>query len=40
MSENGWKMSFTPSIVEVKQGEQIKFVLRNNGEIDPPASSP
>ena len=34
MSESDGKMSFIPSIVEVRQGEQIKFVLRNNGEID------
>ena len=34
MSESGGKMSFIPSVVEVKQGEQVKFLLRNNGELD------
>jgi uncharacterized cupredoxin-like copper-binding protein len=28
------KMMFTPAKVEVKKGEQVKFVLRNSGEID------
>ncbi len=28
------KMIFLPDLVKVRKGEQIKFVLRNNGEID------
>ena len=28
------KMIFIPAKLEVKQGEQVKFVLRNNGELD------
>ena len=27
-------MLFVPARLEVKKGEQIKFVLRNNGELD------
>ncbi|MBP0578540.1 cupredoxin family protein [Labrys sp. LIt4] len=34
MRETDGKMMFIPSKIEVRQGEQIKFVLRNNGEID------
>jgi uncharacterized cupredoxin-like copper-binding protein len=34
MSERDGKMIFTPAKVEVKKGEQVKFVLRNNGELD------
>jgi uncharacterized cupredoxin-like copper-binding protein len=34
MSETDGKMLFTPARIEVKKGEQIKFVLRNNGELD------
>ena len=34
MTEKDGKMLFTPTRVEVKKGEQIKFVLRNNGELD------
>ena len=34
MSESGGKMSFIPAVIEVKQGEQLKLILRNNGEID------
>lgn len=34
MREADGKMMFIPSRIEVRQGEQIKFVLRNNGEID------
>ena len=34
MTEVNGKMSFIPSLIEVKQGEQIKFILRNNGELD------
>lgn len=34
MTEKDGKMLFTPTRLEVKKGEQIKFVLRNNGELD------
>ena len=34
MGESDGKMVFMPSKVEVKKGEQVKFVLRNNGELD------
>lgn len=34
MSESDGKMTFSPEKVEVKKGEQIKFVLRNNGELE------
>jgi uncharacterized cupredoxin-like copper-binding protein len=34
MGETDGKMLFVPAKVEVKKGEQIKFVLRNNGELD------
>jgi len=34
MSESDGKMQFIPNRVEVKKGEQIKFTLRNNGELD------
>ncbi|MGB3445837.1 MAG: cupredoxin family protein [Xanthobacteraceae bacterium] len=34
MGETNGKMLFTPAHVEVKKGEQIKFMLRNNGELD------
>ena len=34
MGEMDGKMRFMPAKVEVKKGEQIKFVLRNNGELD------
>ncbi len=34
MGEADGKMMFGPNKVEVKRGEQIKFVLRNNGELD------
>ena len=27
-------MEFLPSRVEIKTGEQVKFMLRNNGELD------
>jgi uncharacterized cupredoxin-like copper-binding protein len=33
MKEEDGKMLFIPDRVEVRRGEQIKFVLRNNGEI-------
>lgn len=34
MNEADGKMLFTPARVEIKKGEQIKFMLRNNGELD------
>ncbi|MEH2611097.1 putative cupredoxin-like copper-binding protein [Bradyrhizobium sp. AZCC 1693] len=34
MGEADGKMLFMPAKVEVKKGEQVKFVLRNNGELD------
>ncbi len=34
MGESGGKMLFVPARIEVKRGEQIKFVLRNNGELE------
>jgi uncharacterized cupredoxin-like copper-binding protein len=34
MREMDGKMVFIPDRVEVRQGEQIRFVLRNNGELD------
>ena len=34
MGEPDGKMMFMPQEVNVKKGEQIKFVLRNNGELD------
>ena len=34
MGEMDGKMMFMPTKVEVKKGEQVKFVLRNNGELD------
>ena len=34
MNEGDGKMMFIPDRVEVKRGEQIKFVLRNNGTLD------
>ena len=27
-------MLFTPNRIEIKKDEQVKFVLRNNGELD------
>ena len=33
MKEEDGKMLFIPDRVEVKKGEQIRFVLRNNGEL-------
>lgn len=32
-TEDG-KMLFTPNSITVKQGEQIRFMLRNNGQLD------
>lgn len=34
MGEAAGKMIYVPERVEVKKGEQIRFVLRNNGELD------
>ena len=34
MGEQDGKMLFVPARLEVKKGEQIKFVLRNNGELE------
>jgi uncharacterized cupredoxin-like copper-binding protein len=34
MREDDGKMLFSPSRIEVRRGEQIKFMLRNNGAID------
>lgn len=34
MSERDGKMAFIPDRVEVRRGEQVRFQLRNNGELD------
>lgn len=34
MREGDGKMLFIPDRIEVKKGEQVKFVLRNNGDLD------
>ena len=34
MNEGDGKMMFIPDRVEIKRGEQIRFVLRNNGALD------
>jgi uncharacterized cupredoxin-like copper-binding protein len=34
MTEADGKMLFTPSRIEIRKDEQIKFMLRNNGELD------
>jgi uncharacterized cupredoxin-like copper-binding protein len=34
MGEADGKMLFVPARLEVKKGEQVKFVLRNNGELE------
>lgn len=34
MTETNGKMVFVPEKLDVKKGEQVKFVLRNNGELD------
>ena len=34
MNEGDGKMMFIPDRVEIKRGEQVKFVLRNNGALD------
>jgi len=34
MTEADGKMLFIPNNIEIKKDEQVKFVLRNNGELD------
>lgn len=34
MSERDGRMAFIPDRIEVRRGEQIRFALRNNGELD------
>lgn len=34
MREGDGEMHFIPNRVEVREGEQVKFVIRNNGELD------
>ncbi len=34
MAEKDGKMAFIPDRIEVRRGEQVKFALRNNGELD------
>lgn len=34
MGERDGKMVFVPERLEVRKGEQVKFVLRNNGELE------
>ncbi|CAN7346055.1 cupredoxin family protein [Bosea sp. LjRoot90] len=34
MAERDGKMSFIPDRIEVRRGEQVRFQLRNNGELD------
>ncbi len=34
MGEGDGKMMFVPDRVEIKRGEQVRFKLRNNGELD------
>jgi uncharacterized cupredoxin-like copper-binding protein len=34
MAEKDGKMSFIPDRIEIRRGEQVKFALRNNGELD------
>ena len=34
MVEGNGKMSFSPSVVQVRKGERVKFILRNTGELD------
>lgn len=34
MREADGRMEFIPNRLEVRRGEQVKFVLRNNGELD------
>jgi len=34
MGETDGKMIFAPQKIQVKKGEQVKFMLRNNGELE------
>jgi uncharacterized cupredoxin-like copper-binding protein len=34
MKEGDGKMSYAPDRIEVRKGEQIRFVLKNDGELD------
>ena len=34
MTEGDGNMKFTPSVVEVKKGERVRFVLENQGDLD------
>jgi uncharacterized cupredoxin-like copper-binding protein len=34
MREADGRMLFTPDRLEVRRGEQVRFMLRNNGELD------
>lgn len=34
MREGDGKMTFVPGRLEIKKGEQVRFVLRNNGELE------
>lgn len=34
MRDSDGKMEFVPSQLEIRKGEQVKFVIRNNGELD------
>ena len=34
MTDEGAKMAYTPNRIEVKRGEQVKFVLKNVGVVD------
>ena len=34
MAEGDGSMSFSPSVVEVKKGERVRFVIQNHGELD------
>ncbi|MGN6097159.1 MAG: cupredoxin domain-containing protein [Bosea sp. (in: a-proteobacteria)] len=34
MSEKDGKMTFIPDRIEIRRGEQVRFQLRNNGELD------
>ena len=34
MTDGAGTMAYTPDRIEVKKGEQIKFVLKNVGQVD------
>jgi uncharacterized cupredoxin-like copper-binding protein len=34
MKESDGKMMFIPDRLEIKRGEQVRFILQNNGELD------